>query len=258
MNEEGPVEVRGPHISIKGEHLFDVSGFSVTNSLLASLVVTVLLGLIAYYYFTESKKKNKGAFYYVLNSFLSTIYNLFYSVLGEKTATFFPLLGAFFFFILLNNWFGLIPGVGSILTTVSDHGETHTIPLLRGGTADLNTTFALAIVSVVMTQYFGFRFIGLKSHLGKYLNFSNPVNFFVGILEFVLEFARIVSFSFRLFGNIFAGEVLLTVVTFLLPALFSFVTFPMFGMELFVGLVQALVFTMLTAVFINMAIQKHH
>lgn len=255
MNEEGP---KGPHISIKGEHLFDVLGFPVTNSLLASLLVTLILAGIGYYYYNQSKKKNKASFFYVIHGLLKAIYDLFSSVLHDQTAVFFPLLGSFFFFILLNNWFGLIPGVGSLLIAINDQGVIHHIPLLRGGTADLNTTFALAIVSVGLTQYYGLSFIGLKSHFGKYLNLTDPINFFVGILEFILEFARIVSFSFRLFGNIFAGEVLLTVVTFLLPVLFSFITFPMLGMEIFVGLVQALVFTMLTAVFINMAIQKHH
>lgn len=247
----------GPHISIKGEVLSHFFGFPVTNSLLASLVVTVLFGLIAFFYYSQSKKINKSGFFYLINSFLKMLYDLFQSVLHENINTFFPLLGAFFFFILLNNWFGLVPGVGSILAIIKENEEVVKVPLLRGGTADLNTTFALAIISVVTTQIFGFKFLGIRSHVGKYLNFSNPINLFVGILELILEFARILSFSFRLFGNIFAGEVLLSVVTFLLPALVSFVTFPMFGMEIFVGFVQSLVFTMLTAVFINMAIHKH-
>src|SRR3989344_5369246 len=251
-------EAKGPHISIKGEALFDWNGFHVTNSLLATIIVTGLFVLIAFYYYSESKKTKKGPFYYVLNSFISMLYNLFYPILQTNTPMFFPLLGAFFFFILLNNWFGLIPGVGSVLLKFVEEGEVHTAPLLRGGTADLNTTLALALISVLVTQYFGFSFLGFKSHIRKYLDISNPINFFVGILELILEFARIISFSFRLFGNIFAGEVLLSVVIFLLPTLFSFFTFPMFGLELFVGFIQALVFTMLTAVFLSMAIHKAH
>ena len=251
-------EAKGPHISIKGEQLFELFGFHITNSLIATLIVTGLFVWISYHYYEQSQKTQKSAFYYVLNSFIAMIYNLFYSVLKNNTSMFFPLLGAFFFFIILNNWFGLIPGVGAILINIVEHGETHSVPLLRGGTADLNTTLALAIISVVMTQYYGFKYLGIKTHIGKYLNISNPVNLFVGILELILEAARIISFSFRLFGNIFAGEVLLTVIAFLLPAFFSFITFPMFGLELFVGFVQALVFTMLTAVFLNIAIQKAH
>ena len=251
-------ETKGPHISIKGETLFDLFGFHVTNSFLATIIVTGLFALIAFYYSNESKKTKKGPFYYVLNSFISMLYNLYYPVLQTNTPMFFSLLGAFFFFILLNNWFGLIPGVGSVLVKLVEHGKVETAPILRGGTADLNTTLALAIISVLVTQYFGFNFLGFKSHIKKYLDFSNPVNLFVGVLEFILEFARIISFSFRLFGNIFAGEVLLSVVIFLLPTLFSFFTFPMFGLELFVGFVQALVFTMLTAVFLDMAIHKAH
>ena len=251
-------ETKGPHISIKGEALFDLFGFQVTNSLVASIIVTGLFVIIAYSYYSQSQKKKKGPFYYVLNSSISMLYNLFYPVLQTNTPMFFPLLGAFFFFILLNNWFGLIPGVGSILVKIVEHEEVHTIPLLRGGTADLNTTLVLAIISVLVTQFYGFKFLGVKSHIKKYLDISNPINLPIGILELVLEFARIISFSFRLFGNIFAGEVLLSVVIFLLPTLFSFFTFPMFGLELFVGFIQALVFTMLTAVFLSMAIHKAH
>ena len=108
-------EAKGPHISIKGEALFDLYGFHVTNSLLATIIVTGLFVLLASYYYSESKKTKKGPFYYVLNSFISMLYNLFYPILQTNTPMFFPLLGSFFFFILLNNWFGLIPGVGSVL-----------------------------------------------------------------------------------------------------------------------------------------------
>ncbi len=275
----------GPHISIKGEHIFDLLGFPVTNSVLTAFLVLIGFYFLATYYYEESRKKSPGLLYYGLNSVLRYLHSLFSSVLHNKTNTFFALLMSFFFFILLNNWFGLVPGVGSILikepevhsasetvkeneTLTLDHSdedstqdeeyEVHKVPLLRGATADLNTTVALALISVFITQYFGFQYLGAKIHLGKYFNFSSPIMLFVGILELILEFARILSFSFRLFGNIFAGEVLLTVIAFLLPVFLSFVSSPMFFMEIFVGLVQAMVFTMLSAVFINMAVAKHH
>ncbi len=248
----------GPHISIKGEEIFKIGNFPITNSILATALVLVAFIFLANYYFSQSQKKNKGLGFYAFNGALKALYELFRSVFNEKIFTFFPLLGAFFFFILLNNWSGLIPGVGSLLVSIERAGESHSVPLLRGGTADLNTTLALAMTTVFITQYFGFRYLGTIKHLGKYFYFANPIMFFVGILELILEFARIISFAFRLFGNIFAGEVLLTVIAFLLPIYFSFVGTPMFFMELFVGLVQALVFTMLSAVFINMAIAEHH
>ena len=279
-----------PHISIKGEKVFDIAGFPLTNSILTAFLVLIGFYFLARYYYIESKKKDKALFYYGMNGALEYLYNLFHSVLHSKTSTFFALLLSFFFFILLNNWSGLIPGVGSVLinepkthveeqvkaetdehaeetivaqvheeeTVEEEVHEEHKIPLFRGGTADLNTTVALALISVFVTQFFGFQYLGFKIHLSKYFNFSNPVMLFVGILELILEFARILSFSFRLFGNIFAGEVLLTVVPFLLPVFLSFVSAPMYFMEVFVGLVQALVFTMLSAVFINMAVAEHH
>lgn len=244
----------GPHISIKGEEVFHIGNIGITNSVLTTSIVVIAFFFIAQYYFSESQKKNKGFGFYAINGAIKGIYDLLSSVLHDKIFIFFPLLGSFFFFILLNNWAGLIPGVGSLLLK---NGE-RSMPLFRGGTADLNTTLVLAFITVFITQYFGFRYLGTIKHLEKYFNFSNPVMFFVGILELVLEFARIVSFAFRLFGNIFAGEVLLTVVAFLLPIYLSFVGTPMFFMEVFVGVVQALVFTMLSTVFINMAIAEHH
>jgi F-type H+-transporting ATPase subunit a len=247
-------EATGPHISIKGEEIATLGGFAITNSILATALVLVGFIFLARYYASQAKSKTKSYGFYAMNGMLKAIYDLFKSVLNEKIYTFFPLLGAFFFFILLNNWSGLIPGVGSLLIKTGEH----TVPLLRGGTADLNTTLTLAAITVFITQYFGFRYLGTIKHLGKYFNFKDPVMFFVGILELILEFARVISFAFRLYGNIFAGEVLLTVVAFLLPVYLSFVGTPMFFMEIFVGLVQALVFTMLSTVFINMAIADHH
>ena len=127
------------------------------------------------------------------------------------------------------------------------------VPLFRAGTADINTTLALALVSVFMAQLMGLKFAG-ASYLKKFFNFSNPVMFFVGVLEVISEFAKIISFAFRLFGNIFAGEVLLAVISFLVPLL---IPAPFYGMEIFVGFIQALVFVMLTLVFFNMATQHH-
>ena len=151
-----------------------------------------------------------------------------------------------------------MPGVGSLTIPATAHGEQIMAPLFRGGTADLNTTLALALVSVILTQIYGFKFLGPKAHIGKYLNFKSPVDFFVGIFEIVSEFSRILSFSFRLFGNILAGEVLLVILAFLLPSFLAFIGTPMYFMEVFVGFIQALVFAMLTAVFLSMAVEHHH
>ena len=128
------------------------------------------------------------------------------------------------------------------------------VPLLRAGTADLNTTLALALISVVMTQVWGVKYLSL-GYFTKFFNFSNPGGFVLGLLEFILEIAKVMSFAFRLFGNVFAGEVLLTVMAFLAPLI---VPMPFYGLEVFVGLIQALVFTLLSLVFFNLATISHH
>lgn len=236
-----------PEISIKAEKIFELAGVEITNSLLLSVVVFVIFIFIAIKYFIDSRKKGRTTFFYFVNFLLKSLYQLFQSILKEKVDYFFPLLGSFFLFILFQNWFGLLPGVGSILI---NH-----LPLLRGGNADLNTTLSLALLSVILTQIFGIRYLGLKEYISKFINFANPITFFTGILEIISELSKIISFSFRLFGNIFAGEVLLTIMAFLVPILASF---PFLLLEVFVGLIQALVFSMLTAVFLNLAISKNH
>ena len=155
----------------------------------------------------------------------------------------------------MQNWFGLLPGVGSIVVEVYEHGEKFHVPLFRGANADINSTLALAIVSVAMTQYYGIKSLGFKGYISKFINLSNPINFFTGILEIISEVSKIISFAFRLFGNIFAGEVLLVIIALLIPILASF---PFLLLELFVGFIQALVFSVLTAVFLSIAVEKHH
>ncbi len=234
-------------ISIKAEELAEIGGFKLTNSFISSIIVLIIFFILSFVYFKESKKKERGSFYYLINFMVKSIYQLFESVLGRNTEYFFPLLGAFFLFILFNNWFGLIPGVGSVLY--------HHIPILRGANADLNTTLSLGLISVGLIQFYGIKFLGFKNYISKFINFSNPIAFFTGILEIVSEISKIISFSFRLFGNIFAGEVLLSIIAFLVPILASF---PFLLLEVFVGFIQALVFSMLTAVFLNLAITKSH
>lgn len=236
-----------PEISIKAEPIFHILGFTVTNSFLTSSIVMILTVLLCFYFYRQSKAQIKSGFYYVIKFIVNAVYSLFESVFGEKTPLFFPILFAFFFYILLENWFGLLPGVGSIL-------YKH-VPLFRGNNADLNTTIGLALIAFFLIQYYSIKYIGVKGYLKKFFNFTNPIMFFVGILDIVSEFSKIISFSFRLFGNIFAGEVLMTIIAFLVPILASF---PFLLFEIFVGVIQALVFSMLTAVFINGAIEKHH
>jgi len=243
------------HISIKAEKIFHVFGFDITNSFFLSLLVFLIFTFGALIYYYQSKLKNKGSFYYFVNFIIGSLYNLFYSVLKEKTDYFFPLLASFFIFILIQNWAGLLPGVGSILLKVKENEEIVKIPLFRANTADLNTTFALAIISVFLSQFFAIRYLGFKGYIEKFYRLKDPMSFFIGTLEIISEFSKIISFAFRLFGNIFAGEVLLVIIAFLIP---FFLSFPFLILELFVGFIQALVFSMLTTVFISVAVTKHH
>ena len=184
---------------------------------------------------------------------MNGLYSFFQTILKDKTQLFFPIIASFFLFILFSSWFGLIPGVGSILIKHGKESE----PILRAGTADLNLTIALALISVILSQYFGIKYVGMKKYIKKFINPTNFLTLFTGVLEMVSEFSKIISFAFRLFGNIFAGEVLIAVVVFLVPV-FIPASFPFLLLEIFVGAIQALVFSMLTAVFFNMAISEHH
>lgn len=147
---------------------------------------------------------------------------------------------------------------GDIVEVEGEHGETeeahHAVALFRGAHADLNMTLALALISVAATQYYGVRFNGL-GYFKKYINFSSPIFFFVGILEIISELSKVMSFGFRLFGNIFAGEVLIAVISFLVPVILPM---PFYGLELFVGFIQALVFSMLSLVYFSMAAEEQH
>ncbi len=246
---------KGPHISIKPETIYSFGSFHLTNTYLASLIVLVLFFATALYYTSQVNKTKKSTFFYLIHFVVKSLYSFFHGVVEDKIELLFALVGSLFIYILLLNWFGLLPGVGSILIKVKDGSGGELVPILRGNTSDLNTTIMLALVAFFAIQYYGFKFLGVKEYLGKFLNFSNPIGFFTGILETISEFSKIISFSFRLFGNIFAGEVLLIVMAFLIPILASF---PFLLLEIFVGLIQALVFSMLTAIFIKVAITKHH
>ena len=172
----------------------------------------------------------------------------------EKAEKYLPLIATIFFFVMITNWMGLLPGVGSLGIHAVHEGRESFIPLFRAPATDLNFTISLAIFAVFGVNLFAIAAIGFKKHFSKYFTLKNPIYTFVGLLEFISELAKMISFSFRLFGNIFAGEVLLTIVGFLIP--FA-VPLPFLLLEIFVGFVQAFVFAMLTTVFIAIATTEH-
>lgn len=243
-------------ISIAAEKIGHIGSFPITNSILLSWVASIILIVISLVSTGKMKLIPSG----VQNFFemiIETLYNLVNDVIEDekKTQKYFPLLAAIFLFIITNNWLGLIPGVGTIGIHEIKGGNDILVPIFRGGNADLNTTLALAVIAVIAVQVFGVAALGTIKYAKKFINFSGPIDFFVGILELISEFSKMISFSFRLFGNIFAGEILLMVVAYLVPLI---APLPFFALELFVGLVQALVFMMLTLVFIKGATVEAH
>ena len=172
----------------------------------------------------------------VFESVLEGAFDLIDSVLGDrrKSEKYMPFVLTVFLFVLISNWSGLVPGVGSLTIATADG----VVPLFRSPAADLNFTLALALIAVTVINAFGIAAIGIKARLSTFFNFKGPIEFFVGILELVSEFAKIVSFSFRLFGNVFAGEVLLTIMAFLVPYA---APLPFLFLEIFVGFIQAFI-----------------
>jgi len=300
-----------PEISIAAEPVFDLFGFTVTNTLLASWVTMVVL-IVGTWLITRKLETIPGRWQSALEMVIEGFYKLVEGAAGAKWAPkFFPLVMTIFLFVVVSSWLGLTPLYGGWgVLHPAEHGqsvvwlnESHTVgawvkaeadegeaaqgaheaegeryvlaPALRAATTDLNVTFALAVVSVLMTQYFGVRALG-AGYFSKFLDLGGVVKAFtkrgvgcvgrigafatglidiaIGFVELISEIGKIISFSFRLFGNIFAGEVLLGVMAFLIPYL---VSLPFYGLELFVGFVQALVFMMLSVAFFVVAVGGH-
>lgn len=245
------------NISIAAETLFTIAGFPVTNSMLVAWAAALLLiglGVAATRKIADVPRGAQNFFELIVETILSGIDTVTHN--RNESQRFFPLIATIFLFVLIVNWAGLLPGMGGAFgVKVIHEGHPTIIPFIRSTSADLNFTIALAALSVITAQVLGIASIGIAKYAGKFFNFSSPINFFVGILELVSEVAKLISFSFRLFGNIFAGEVLLTVMTVLVPYI---IPLPFLMLEVFVGLIQALVFAMLTLVFAKMAMEEAH
>jgi F-type H+-transporting ATPase subunit a len=303
-----------PEIKIAAEPVLHLFGFPITNTLLATWL-TMLILIIGSWAITRKMKMVPGRLQAMLEMIIEAMYNLVVGAAGHKWARrFFPIVMTIFAFLLVSNWLGLTPlySTWGVLEKAEEPGkgypvqwlnDSHTVgiwvrsltnqaeamadssaegqeryilaPMFRSAATDMNTTIALALISVVLTQYFGFKALGAP-YFGKFIAvgrigraFTKPglgcggrigtffmgvIDLFVGLIETISEFSKIISFSFRLFGNIAAGEVLLGVIAFLIPYLISL---PFFGLELFVGFVQALVFMMLSVAFFVTAISSH-
>lgn len=258
--------------TLYAEPILHIGSFEVTNALFTTWLVVIVIFIFSITLRIKMKQIPKGIqnfFEFVVEGAM----NLADSVTGDKkiTAKVFPLAFTIFLFVLINNWFGILPLGAFGIIEMTDHGKAF-IPLVRSGTADINTTLALGLVAVIGSNIFGIMSIGIWKMFNKYVNIaafgqaikkarkeptiliSAPIMFFVGMLELIGEFAKIASLSFRLFGNVFAGEVLLmamgAILAYILPL-------PFIGLEIFVGLIQAFIFSLLTLVYFTIAATDH-
>ncbi|MCJ7604741.1 MAG: F0F1 ATP synthase subunit A [Dehalococcoidales bacterium] len=264
------MSVEAPQPHLQAPELFHVLGLPITNTLIASWITVIFLVVLSWVV-TRRMKIVPGRLQVAFEFMLGWIYSLCESIAGEKNGRkFFPVVCTIFLFVLFNAWLSLIPGFGSIEITVNGNHQE----LLRGANTDINTPMAVALVSFVFVLYFGLKTIGM-GFVRQYINFgpffrsigqvfrgkfnlmnifSGAVDIFVGLLELLSMFIRIISFTFRLFGNMTAGEILLLIAAFLIPWVMAV---PFYGLELLVGFVQALIFSGLTLVFVTMAVTPH-
>lgn len=260
-------------VTIYAEPIFHLGNFQITNSLLTSSAAVLIVFIFALILKLKIKKipgKIQNFFEIMLEGVLS----LCDQVTNDRKLSLkiFPFIFSIFLFILINNWLGLLPIFGSMGFIVQEGGHSAFVPFLRSGTADINTTLALSIMVVIGSNIFGAFVLGAWKTFNKYVNLKGliemiinvrkdpsvlivaPINFFVGLLELLGEVAKIASLSFRLFGNVFAGEVLLVS----MAAIFAYlVPGPFLFLEIFVGLIQALIFSLLATVYFTMASQDH-
>lgn len=247
----------GIHASIVAEHLGKWAGIPITNTLLMSWVVLLLLivcALITRYRI----RLLPGKAQVLLELLIETAYQYVEEVLESKTLArkFFPFLMTIFLFILTANMLEFIPGVGSVgffLGQADSLSHKEFIPLLRSLSTDLNMPLALAIISFIVIEVAGMLTFGFFRYMKRFFNFHSPLAFLVGVIELVSEFIRLISFSFRLFGNIFAGEVLIAVAIFFAPYI---APVPFMAFEVFVAFIQAAIFAMLTLFFIKLAVTE--
>jgi F-type H+-transporting ATPase subunit a len=270
---------------VKPEILFYIGQFPVTNSILTSWVAALIL-LIAGLLVGLNFKRLPSGLQHIFEMVYEIFDNMAQDAMGKIGRKFVPLVLTLFLFIIINNWLGVLPGVGSLVLCQDEsthtfvdkskcetsshgseakagesasHGEHHyaNVPLFRGGNADLNMTFALALIAQTVVHASGIKTAGLKHHLA---HFKNPI-------EIVTEISKIISFGFRLFGNIYAGEVMLAVMAGLLAILSGklntvlgvpggLIQTPFFMLELFVGFIQAFVFAMLVISFLSLFVKS--
>ena len=243
-----------PHISVKADEIFSIAGWPITNANLVGILGLILLVWLMFRTRAAVLGRKKPNFATRLTVWcFEGLYHTVEQVIPDRkwARRVAPLVITMFFFVVAQYWLGLLPIVGPIMV-----GH---LPLFRGQTADLNMTFALAIVTIVMAQVYAARELGFVGNLKRYLvnPLRDPIGSFVGILEIIAEFSRLLSLSFRLFGNVLAGEILIAMIAYMTQYLSPIVLQPFYLFELFIGGIQAYIFFMLSTVFISLGLTHH-
>ena len=272
------LKVPKPNVVLPAEPIAHVGTFSVTNTLIASwLTILILFGL--FYLATRKMQEVPGRLQALAEVVVEGLLNFVESVAGkEHSRLLFPGIATIFLYVITNAYTALLPIFGTIGFYEHVHGHEEFIPLLRAANTDINLPLSIALVSFVLVETWGMRVVGFFHYTGEFVNtrqlglglkqlFQGKlreaplnivfgfINFCVGFLEIFSHLTRMLSFTFRLFGNMTAGEILVLVSCFLVPMIF---TIPFYGLELLIGLIQALIFGGLTLVFGTVAISSAH
>jgi len=244
----------GTGVPLAAEPIFNVGPLVVTNSMFFGVIIglAVLVLYLTALRHTSVRPKNKFAF--AVETLVEFLLNAITQNFGgdrKKALKYAPLFLTLFTFIIVSNLSGLLPGVGTITTTTAEGVS----PLLRPFTTDLNGTLALAVLTIGLVQFYAIREMGIFKHIRHYFNgpLWNPMTIFIGIIEVLGEFIRIITLSMRLFGVIYAGEVLLHVVSDIAGNFGWAATIPVYFMELFFSAIQAYIFIMLASTYLGMA-----
>ena len=241
-----------PEVHLAPQKVFAIGGFTVTNTLLSAWLTTIVIVLL-FGLGTRKMSIVPGRLQGLLEFLIEALYGFVKSIAGDYYARrFFPVLATMFLFVAFNAWMALLPIYPSVGFT-AEGPEPVTTHLFRSAGTDINMPLALAVISFVFFESWGFR-VHKFGYLKEFFRFGNPIQTFIGLLEFISHFIRVISFTFRLFGNMLAGEIVLFMMTFLTVFMTPII---FYGLEILVGGVQALVFMGLTLVFTSMAVASH-
>jgi F-type H+-transporting ATPase subunit a len=267
------MRVSKPHVELPAERIFEVAGFPITNTLIASWFTIIVL-VVFFAVCTRKMQLIPGKLQNVAEMIVETLLDFVRGVAGEKHARLiFPAVATIFIYVITNAYLALLPFFGTVV--VATHEGT--VPLFRGANTDINVPLSTAVMSFIFVEFWGMKSLGAFRYLGEFFNVAQIgrglrelfhgkirsaatnigfgiINLFVGFLEMFSHLIRVVSFTFRLFGNMTAGEILVLVSAFLIPFIFSI---PFYGLELLVGFIQALIFAGLTLVFGVIAVAPH-